>query len=308
MILNQTIEVAAQLSIDGKAFKEVSGKHYPWDSTSEYLSYFATTRRHEGMIGYIKSGSDIQKWQFVGGFEDSNFTDVSGGSGIEQVVFVNGEVSLPVVGSDEIVYVSISENKIWGWDGANYQPLGNPGPKGNKGDPGDSIPNVLAIGTVTSGPVADATITGTPPSQTLNLVLEKGEKGSDGNDGSPTVTLSVNDVNNPVQTDLNLIDSSTIKARYVAAGKVELSTESKVLAEVKVGTSEAISAGINVGDTSYQNSRLAGNECEVHRSGYLMPSFDLGEDSEYVTKVLVNDYVDFSSGVYYGEWVKIKLV
>ena len=46
------------------------------------------------------------------------------------------------------------------------------GPQGIKGDTGATGPaNVLSIGSVTGGATASATITGTTPSQVLNLVL-----------------------------------------------------------------------------------------------------------------------------------------
>lgn len=57
-------------------------------------------------------------------------------------------------------------------------PQGPQGPKGPKGDP-----NTLSIGSVSSGTTASATITGTAPNQTLNLVLPKGEKGDTGATG-----------------------------------------------------------------------------------------------------------------------------
>ena len=64
--------------------------------------------------------------------------------------------------------------------------------KGEKGDDGPA--NTLSIGTVTKGDNASATITGTAPSQTLNLVLPKGDKGDTGATGadgySPQVTLT----------------------------------------------------------------------------------------------------------------------
>lgn len=44
--------------------------------------------------------------------------------------------------------------------------------------------NVLTIGSVTSGKVASATITGEAPNQVLNLVLEKGDKGETGATGA----------------------------------------------------------------------------------------------------------------------------
>ena len=66
-------------------------------------------------------------------------------------------------------------------------PVGPQGERGEKGDRGDIGPagpsNTLSIGTVTKGDDADATITGTSPNQTLNLVLPKGDKGDTGNRG-----------------------------------------------------------------------------------------------------------------------------
>lgn len=60
-------------------------------------------------------------------------------------------------------------------------------PQGSKGDTGATgatgPANVLTIGSVTSGKVASATITGDAPNQVLNLVLEKGDKGEQGEQG-----------------------------------------------------------------------------------------------------------------------------
>nr|DAH31030.1 MAG TPA: collagen triple helix repeat protein [Caudoviricetes sp.] len=60
-------------------------------------------------------------------------------------------------------------------------------PQGSKGDIGATgatgPANVLTIGSVTSGKVASATITGEAPNQVLNLVLEKGDKGETGDIG-----------------------------------------------------------------------------------------------------------------------------
>ena len=60
-------------------------------------------------------------------------------------------------------------------------------PQGSKGDTGATgatgPANVLTIGSVTSGKVASATITGEAPNQVLNLVLEKGDKGETGDTG-----------------------------------------------------------------------------------------------------------------------------
>ena len=82
-------------------------------------------------------------------------------------------------------------------------PQGETGATGATGATGPQGPagpaNVLTIGSVTSGKVASATITGEAPNQVLNLVLEKGDKGdtgetgpagTDGADGhSPVITI-----------------------------------------------------------------------------------------------------------------------
>lgn len=69
-------------------------------------------------------------------------------------------------------------------------PQGKQGVRGETGATGATGPqgpagpaNVLTIGSVTSGKVASATITGEAPNQVLNLVLEKGEQGEQGKQG-----------------------------------------------------------------------------------------------------------------------------
>ena len=90
--------------------------------------------------------------------------------------------------------------------GANQQPDTSPtywrllvakGAKGDTGDvgPASTIPgpaNSLAIGTTTTGAAgssATATITGSPPAQTLNLTIPKGDTGNPGSTGAPGPTL-----------------------------------------------------------------------------------------------------------------------
>lgn len=70
-------------------------------------------------------------------------------------------------------------------------PQGEQGVQGETGATGATGPqgpvgpaNVLTIGSVTSGKVASATITGEAPNQVLNLVLEKGDKGETGEKGA----------------------------------------------------------------------------------------------------------------------------
>lgn len=66
---------------------------------------------------------------------------------------------------------------------------GETGATGATGPQGPAGPaNVLTIGSVTSGKVASATITGEAPNQVLNLVLEKGDKGETGATGATGAT------------------------------------------------------------------------------------------------------------------------
>lgn len=74
-------------------------------------------------------------------------------------------------------------------------PQGEQGIQGETGATGATGPqgpvgpaNVLTIGSVTSGKVASATITGEAPNQVLNLVLEKGDKGETGDKGATGAT------------------------------------------------------------------------------------------------------------------------
>lgn len=60
----------------------------------------------------------------------------------------------------------------------------SPGPGGPQGDASEvpGPPNVLTVGSVTSGPTPSAEIVGESPEQVLNLVLPKGDKGDTGDD------------------------------------------------------------------------------------------------------------------------------
>lgn len=75
-------------------------------------------------------------------------------------------------------------------------------PKGDKGDPGADgaqgaagPANTLSIGTVTAGDTASANITGTSPSQVLNLVLPKGDKGQPGTAGASAYQIWISNGN-----------------------------------------------------------------------------------------------------------------
>ena len=80
-------------------------------------------------------------------------------------------------------------------------PQGDKGSTGSQGATGATGPagpaNTLSIGTVSGGASAAATITGTAPSQTLNLTLPAGAKGDTGSTGpaGPANALTVGSVN-----------------------------------------------------------------------------------------------------------------
>lgn len=74
-------------------------------------------------------------------------------------------------------------------------PQGKQGVQGETGAAGatglQGPANVLTIGSVTSGKVASATITGEAPNQVLNFVLEKGDKGETGPAGKDGITPEI---------------------------------------------------------------------------------------------------------------------
>lgn len=81
-------------------------------------------------------------------------------------------------------YLIQGELYVWSQTESNWISGGNiQGPTGPQGEPGPA--NTLKIGTVASGTTASATISGSSPNQTLNLVLPKGDKGDTGPQGEP---------------------------------------------------------------------------------------------------------------------------
>jgi hypothetical protein len=110
-----------------------------------------------------------------------------------------GGTSYALVGSNELLsvpYALYAVNGVPGPQGA-AGPAGATGPQGIQGVAGPQgiagptgavgatgPANTIIIGTVTSGASASASITGTAPSQTLNLVLPTGPQGAQGPSGA----------------------------------------------------------------------------------------------------------------------------
>lgn len=103
-------------------------------------------------------------------------------------------------------------------------PPGAQGANGLQGDPGPIGPtgpaNTLVIGTVTNGGTAAATITGTAPNQTLNLVLPQGPPGPSGSGSvlaGNAVYVSKTGDNGTAQRNNLGLSYSTIEAALAAA-------------------------------------------------------------------------------------------
>lgn len=139
---------------------------------------------------------------------------------------------------------------------------GKDGVNGTNGTNGkDGVPNTLKIGTVQAGTTASATITGTAPNQTLNLVLPKGEKGKDGANGT---AIKVNGVaqseitfTTDPQTQINTLNSRThiVQSYKSSDGNVKWRKWNDGLIEYWINMPNGVSShtftGINFTTTNY---------------------------------------------------------
>ena len=129
---------------------------------------YITKLNELGAIAELVAGQD--------GWSPTFAVATDGARSVLQVVdWVGGEGTKPVTGK----YVGAAGFVTLIADAVDIRGL-----KGDKGDEGDAGPaNSLNIGTVVSGASASATISGTAPTQELNLVLPKGDTGSQGIQG-----------------------------------------------------------------------------------------------------------------------------
>lgn len=115
--------------------------------------------------------------------------DGKDGSGVHILGELDDPSQLPATGEPGDAY--LIKGDLWVWDDKNSRwvdvgkiqgPEGPAGPAGEKGDPGpEGEPgpaNRLQIGSVTKGAYAEASITGDPPLQTLNMTLPQGDTGA----------------------------------------------------------------------------------------------------------------------------------
>lgn len=110
----------------------------------------------------LQANATHLQWRYVGGGSWANLVALSAITGPQGATGATGSVGAT------------------GPAGATGS-AGATGPAGPAGDIGPSGPaNTLAVGTVTGGATASATITGTAPNQTIDLVLPQGPTGPQG--------------------------------------------------------------------------------------------------------------------------------
>lgn len=150
----------------------------------------------------VQTANDTET--FVEHLVDTPDISEAGNVGTPSVEFVNNVV-------DGITYKKFKFSNL----------KGDTGDKGEKGDTG--APNTLTIGTVTTGAAgsqASATITGTAPNQTLNLVIPRGDTGAQGEMGGKTqITLS----GNITPTTTNLTEGYYYDAGYRFQNRYDIS-------------------------------------------------------------------------------------
>jgi hypothetical protein len=158
-------------------------------------------RRSAGMLVFVladggstwRLGANLTTWSAVTGDGGSGGgapasleigTVTTGAAGSQAAATITGDPP------DQVLNLTIPR----GDTGAKGD-TGNTGSKGDQGDPGAAgPPNTLTIGTVTTGAAgssASASITGTAPSQTLNLTIPRGNAGDAGAAGQAGAAATI---------------------------------------------------------------------------------------------------------------------
>lgn len=200
---------------------------------------------------------------------------------------------------------------------AGYRgPAGAAGATGAKGDTGDTGPqgstgltgatgpaNSLAIGTVTTGAAgssASASVTGTPPSQTLNLTIPRGATGATGGTGAtgpagPTVVIGESGKQYRLISGV-LRNSGSGWAWINDAGHVPTGVTPTV-------TADSTSIYINFGATASKVSSLQVTPDETLTSMGVRAGVSVGTSSATIQlfnqdPFTLNDFVQYASGAW----------
>lgn len=146
-----------------------------------------------GLTGVVPTAGEAVNIQGANGADGSSFTVNATGPFSERPLHDNEQVGFAFLSTDTgLLY--IREGAAGGWSAGIPFGKGDKGDKGERGEQGiqglpgkdSTIPgpaNSLTIGTVTTGPISAATITGQSPNQVLNLTLQPGPKGEQGIQG-----------------------------------------------------------------------------------------------------------------------------
>lgn len=98
--VNDGFGIAAPRYLDMRCGKIVAGKSVPFDTVAEAKAAIPETRRCEGLIVYVKTGSVINEYQFVGGVADVNLVLKAGGGGAGQFMAGAGDDSIQSIYGD----------------------------------------------------------------------------------------------------------------------------------------------------------------------------------------------------------------
>jgi hypothetical protein len=191
------------------------------------------------------------------------------------------------------------------------------GPQGPTGATGPAGPaNTLSIGTVTGGASAAATITGTAPTQTLNLTLPKGDTGNAG----PANSLSIGTVSEgtaaatitgtaPSQTlNLTVPKGNTGTAATIAVGTVTTGAAGSSATVTNSGSSSAATFDFSIprGNTGATGARGRGYDLTSNTSRavnvgstVIFTTFDKDGNSSQGAYFAGAQIIGFASSGYY---------
>ncbi len=155
--------------------------------TVQYAETHTITTNAYGLFNVAVGGGNASTGSF------NAITWAGGDKYLKVEIDPAGGTAFVLAGSSQLLSVPYALNA------ANPGPAGATGAAGAQGPAGPA--NTLNIGTVTNGVSASATVTGTAPNQTLNLVLPAGPQGTPGIQGAagatgPANTLTIGSVTN----------------------------------------------------------------------------------------------------------------
>ncbi len=112
----------------------------------------------------------------------------------------------------------------------------------------------------------------------------------------------------------NAAGDSLVRLRWsdllaaIQAGITVTAAASSLIAEVVIGTPEAIAARLYAGAYSFQDPRMVNRNMQLQRGEKIIPGIDPLNGNDYYTKNFTSDTSNFFSPLANGEYVKINLI